>query len=162
MGAHMLALRLPTVSFGAVSAIVTSVGLIIGFGAAGISKPAIVAGLSTVGLADNLTDSLSIHIYQESEKLEEHSALRSTLGNFATRFVISLSFVILVLAFSSWNAAVLMSAAWRVALLTGLTWLVAKNRGANVIAEIIKHMTVAALVIAVSRMIGMFISTYVH
>ena len=98
--------------------------MIIKFGAAGISKPAIV--------------------------------------NFATRFVISLSFVILVLAFSSWNAAVLMSAAWRVALLTGLTWLVAKSRGANVIAEIIKHMTVAALVIAVSRMIGMFISTYVH
>jgi ribonucleoside-diphosphate reductase alpha chain len=32
----------------------------------------------------------------------------------------------------------------------------------NVIAQIIKHMTVAALVIAVSRMVGMFISTYVH
>jgi len=79
------------VSFGAVSAIVTSVGLIIKFGAAGISKPAIV--------------------------------------NFATRFVISLSFVILVLAFSSWNAAVLMSAAWGVSLLVGLTWLVAKSRG---------------------------------
>lgn len=52
----MLALRLPTVSFGAVSAIVTSMGLIIGFGAAGISKPTIVAGLLIVGLADNLTD----------------------------------------------------------------------------------------------------------
>ena len=65
----MLALRLPTVSFGAVSAIVTSMGLIIGFGAAGISKPTIVAGLLIVGLADNLTDSLSIHIYQESEMI---------------------------------------------------------------------------------------------
>ena len=112
MGAHMLALRLPTVSFGAVSAIVTSVGLIIGFGAAGISKPTIVAGLLIIGFTDNLTDSLSIHIYQESEKLEEHSALRSTLGNFVTRLVISLSFVILVLGFSSWNTVVFMSVAW--------------------------------------------------
>ena len=69
MGTHMVALRLPTISFGAVSAIVTSVGLIIGFGAAGISKPTIIAGLLINGFADNLTISLSIHIYQESEKL---------------------------------------------------------------------------------------------
>lgn len=61
----MMAFRLPTVSFGAVSAIVTSIGLIIGFGAAGIPRPTIVAGLLIVGLADNLTDSLSMHIYQE-------------------------------------------------------------------------------------------------
>ncbi len=58
----MIVLRLPTVSFGAVSAIVASIGLIIGFGAAGISKSTIIAGLFIVGLPDNLTDSLSIHI----------------------------------------------------------------------------------------------------
>ena len=103
-------------SFGAVSAIVTSVGLIIGFGAAGISKPTIIAALLIVGLADNLSDSLSIHIYQESEKLEEHSAFRSTLGNFVTRFIISMSFVILVLSLSSRNT-VLVSLAWGVSLL---------------------------------------------
>ena len=114
MGAHMLALRHPTVSFGAVSAIVTSVGLIIGFGAAGISKPTIIAGLLIIGLAYNLTDSLSIHIYQESEKLEAHSALRATLVNFVTRFVISLSFVILVLGFSNWNTVVFMFVTWGV------------------------------------------------
>jgi hypothetical protein len=83
---HMIDLRLPTMSFGAVSAIVTSIGLIIGFGAAGISKSTIIAGLLIFGLADNLTDSLSIHIYQESEKLEEHAAFKATLSNFAADF----------------------------------------------------------------------------
>lgn len=148
-------------SFGAVSAIVTSVGLIIGFGAAGISKPTIIAGLLIVGLADNLSDSLSIHIYQESEKLEEHSAFRSTLGNFVTRFIISMSFVIFVLSLLSRNT-VLVSLAWGVSLLIGLTWLVANSRGANVTAEILKHLAAAAVVVALSRVVGIFIGTYVQ
>jgi hypothetical protein len=152
----MNVLRLPTVSFGAVSAIVTSIGLIIGFGAAGISKTTIIAGLLIVGVADNLTDSLSIHIYQESEKLEEHAAFGSTLGNFGTRLLISLSFVALVLVFSNTNA-VLASLLWGGSLLTGLTWLVAESRGANVTAEIFKHLAVAVVVIAVSRAIGTLI-----
>jgi len=150
-------LRLPTVSFGAVSAIVTSIGLIIGFGAAGISKPAILAGLLIVGLADNLTDSLSIHVYQESEKLEERPAFEATISNFVTRLLISLSFVIFVLVFSS-AVAVFASLAWGIALLTWLTWLVARSRGANVTTEVLKHIAVAAVVIAASRAIGIFIS----
>lgn len=156
-GQQMIALRLPAVSFGAVSAIVTSIGLIAGFGAAGISKPTIIAGLLIVGLADNLTDSLSIHIYQESEKLEKRAAFKATLSNFITRVLISLSFVTFVMAFSI-AIAVFMSLAWGIALLTGLTWLVARSRGANVATEVLKHLAVAAVVIAASRAIGLLIS----
>ena len=154
---HMIDLRLPTMSFGAVSAIVTSIGLIIGFGAAGISKSTIIAGLLIFGLADNLTDSLSIHIYQESEKLEEHAAFKATLSNFATRLLISVTFVIFMLVFSS-TIAVVASLTWGIALLTALTWLVATSRGANVITEILKHLALAAVVIAASRAIGILIS----
>jgi Flp pilus assembly protein TadB len=157
----MVALRLPTVSFGAASAIVTSMGMIIGFAAGGISRPTIVAGLLIVGLADNVTDSLSIHIYQESERLEQHAAFRATLGNFATRLVIALSFVALVFSFSG-PTMVLACLAWGVLLLAGLTWLVARNRQANVLTELFKHLAVAAAVIAASLAAGAFINTYVQ
>jgi hypothetical protein len=50
-----------------------------------VLEPTIIAGLLIVGLADNVTDSLSIHIYQESERLEQHAAFRATISNFATR-----------------------------------------------------------------------------
>lgn len=148
-------------SFGAVSAIVTSVGLIVGFGAAEISKPTIVAGLLIVGLADNLTDALSIHVYQESEKLEERAAFRATLGNFATRLFVSLSFVMLVIGFSS-VSAIVASLTWGFLLLMGLTWLVARSRQASVLSETLKHLAVAAVVIAVSRITGTLIATYVQ
>ena len=157
----MIAFRLPAVSFGAASAIVTSMGMIIGFGVASISKPTIIAGLLIVGLADNVTDSLSIHIYQESERLEQQAAFRATVGNFATRLIISLSFVILVVWFSS-TGMLLACLIWGVLLLTTLTWFVAKNRNANVSTEVLKHLAVAAAVIAASLGTGAFISTYVQ
>jgi len=156
----MIARRLPLVSFGAASAIVTSMGIIVGFGAASISKPTIIAGLLVVGLADNVTDSLSIHIYQESEKLEQQAAFRATVGNFATRLIISLSFVLLVLTFS--NLKMLsVCLIWGVLLLAGLTWFVAKNRSANVVTEVLKHLAVAAVVIAASLATGTFITSYI-
>ena len=157
---QMIALKLLTVSFGATSAIVTSMGVIIGFGAGAISKSPIIAGLLIVGLADNLTDSLSIHIYQESERLEQRAAFRAAIGNFATRLIISLTFVALVFSFSSTNM-LLACLAWGALLLTSLTWLVAKNRNANVATELLKHLTVAAAVVAASFSTGNLISAYV-
>ena len=148
-------------SFGTSSAIVTSVGLIVGFGAANIAKPTIVAGLLIVGLADNVTDSLSIHIYQELERLNEGTAFRATLGNFATRLFVSLSFVLLVLIFSGVNS-ILASLAWGVLLLVGLTWCVARSRNASALTEIAKHLAIAGIVVAVSRVTETFINTYVH
>lgn len=161
MGEQMIAFRLPAISFGAASAIVTSMGMIIGFGAASISKPTIIAGLLIVGLADNVTDSLSIHIYQESERLEQQAAFRATIGNFVTRLIISLSFVTLVFWFSTTNM-LLACLIWGVLLLVALTWFVAKNRNANVLTEVLKHLAVAAAVIAASLATGTFISTYVQ
>ena len=161
MGEQMIAFRLPAVSFGAASAIVTGMGMVIGFGAASISKPTIIAGLLIVGLADNITDSLSIHIYQESERLEQKAAFRTTIGNFATRLIISLSFIILVFSFSNTNM-LLACLIWGVLLLASLTWFVAKNRDANVLTEILKHLAVAAAVIAASLATGTVISTYVQ
>jgi hypothetical protein len=83
-------------SYGSTAAIVTSVGLIVGFGAASVAKAAVLSGLLIIALADNLTDALSIHIYQESEGLEGHAAFRATVTNFVARLIVALSFVAVV------------------------------------------------------------------
>jgi hypothetical protein len=83
------------------------------------------------------------------------------LGNFSTRLFISLSFVILAIVFSSVNA-IAASLTWGTLLLTGLTWLVARSREASVLGEIVRHLAVAAVVIAVSRATGTLIATYVQ
>jgi hypothetical protein len=49
-------------TFGTTSAIVTSGGLIVGLHAAGATRATIVSGLLVIAVADNLSDSLSIHM----------------------------------------------------------------------------------------------------
>jgi hypothetical protein len=61
-------------SFGSTAAIVTSMGIIAGLHAAPIPRVSVLTSLLVIALADNVSDSLSIHMYQESERLEERAA----------------------------------------------------------------------------------------
>ena len=145
-------------SFGGASGIVTNMGLIIGFDAATATKATILSGLLIVAIADNLTDSLSIHIYQESERLPPREAFLATLTNFAARLCLSLSFVFMV-AMLPLRVAVIASLAWGMLLLTGLTYVVARDRQLSPLLEILKHIAVAVAVILASKMIGHIVVT---
>jgi VIT1/CCC1 family predicted Fe2+/Mn2+ transporter len=144
-------------SFGVTAAIVTSMGLIIGLDAATANKSTILGGLLIVAIADNLTDSLSVHIYQESEQLEPRAAFRATLTNFVARLGLSLSFAFLVLVLPL-RIAVVASILWGVLLLTALSYVVARSRKLPVLREIGKHVAIAAVVMLSSKMIGHIIS----
>jgi VIT1/CCC1 family predicted Fe2+/Mn2+ transporter len=149
-----------TFTFGGTSAIVTSMGLVIGLQSATASETTIISGLLIVAVADNISDSLSIHMYQEAEKLEPHAALKTTLMNFLARFLIALSFVVIVMAFSTPYAA-MVAMGWGFVLLAGLSYLLARVRGASPLNEVGKHIGIAILVIATSRLIGAWILHHV-
>ena len=150
-----------TFSFGGTSAVVTSMGLIIGLGSATTGTATIVSGLLIVAVADNITDSLSIHVYQEAEKLEARSAFRATLTNFVARLLVALTFTIIVLALPGPYAGIV-ALAWGFFLLAGLSYVVARARAVRPLPEIGKHLGVAILVIAASRLIGSWILQYVQ
>lgn len=148
-------------SFGSTSAIVTSVGLIVGFRAADTPRSAVVSGLLVIALADNISDSLSIHVYQESEGLEPRAAFRATLINFAARLVVALTFVGIVAAVSP-ELAPMLSIGWGIALLGAVTFGVALARRTSPWREMVKHILVALVVIGVSRLVGGWIAVHVH
>ncbi len=146
------------VSFGSTAGIVTSLGLIVGLSAASTSRSMVIGSLLIVALADNLTDSLGVHIYQESEELAEREALHVTIANFLTRLIVSLSFIGLVLVLPS-PLSLWVSLLWGLWLLSILSYLLARERHADAFGEIIKHCGVALLVIALSLLVGMWIHT---
>lgn len=152
-----LAIRPTWFGFGGTAAILTSTGLILGLQAAESSRQAIVGALLIVALADNLSDSLSVHIYQEAERMESRDAFISTVANFATRLLIAATFIVLVLALPGellpWAAA-----AWGLLLLALLTHRIARARGAPVGREIAKHLVIAGIVLAISRGLGSWIA----
>jgi VIT1/CCC1 family predicted Fe2+/Mn2+ transporter len=108
---------------------------------------------SSRSLTDNLTDSLSIHIYQESERLDDRAAFRATLTNYAVRLGVSVVFVLIVILVPA-AMAVMAALLWGGLLLGALTALVARARGAPVATEIGKHFALAAVVVVVSKGIG--------
>jgi VIT1/CCC1 family predicted Fe2+/Mn2+ transporter len=147
---------LTQMSYGGTAAIVTGMGLIVGFDSAKASKATLVGSLLLIAVADNLADSLAIHAYQESERLAPRQAFRSTVANFLTRFLVAGSFLALVLALPAGRVTPV-ALAWGMALLGTLTYFVSRHRGVAPLPEVAKHLAVAIVVIAVSRGIGTWI-----
>jgi VIT1/CCC1 family predicted Fe2+/Mn2+ transporter len=140
-------------SLGTTAAITTSMGLIAGLAEGSGAKISIITGLLIIAIADNIVDSLGIHIYKESEGASRKDVVLSTYGNFVVRLFLTSTFILIVLLFSS-TAALITSFIWGLILLSILSYLIAKHRGTNPVREIIWHLMVALLVVAGSKLLG--------
>jgi vacuolar iron transporter family protein len=150
--------KIANLSFGSTAAIVTSMALIFGLDAATATKSTIVSGLLIVALADNLTDALSMHVYEESHRrLQPRDAFLATVSNFVARLAVSLSFVLLVVLLPL-ASAVVASGIMGLGLLVVLTWALARERKGSLAAELAKHIGAALAVILIARGLGIFIA----
>ncbi len=149
--------KLSRISFGGAAAITGSMAFVVGLDAANASKVAIVSALLIAGIADNLTDSLSVHIYQESQRLDPHDVFVGTLTNFAARLAIYLGFVTIV-GLLPMHLAIVGTVVFGALLLVALTYLIARERSVPVLPEVATHLIVAAIVILASKGIGYWIN----
>jgi len=147
------------ISYGATAAIVNSTALITGLSMANASKPVLIGALLIAAVADNLTDSLSLHIFQESKKATQNQAFMGTIFNFLTRLSLSLSFVLFVL-FLPFPMLNYVAISWGLFLLCSLTYRVSKDRKVKPFPEIAKHLGIAIIVVAMSIAIGKLINHY--
>jgi VIT1/CCC1 family predicted Fe2+/Mn2+ transporter len=148
------------ISFGGTAGIVTSMALIAGLDAAKAGRASTISALLIAAVADNLTDSLSVHVYQESERLEQKEAFIGTLSNFVTRLLLCLSFVLIVVLLPEHMAAI-WGLVWGTSLLVTLTCMLARYRGVSAMSEVGKHLAVALAIILVSQRIGHWIAVHV-
>ena len=144
------------ISFGTTSAIMTNMGLICGLDTLANPKRAIVGSILVIAFADNFSDSMGIHVFQESEGLSEKEVWFSTATNFFSRVVVSLSFILLVLALPL-SAAVPCAVAWGLALLALMSYAIARDRGLNPRREMLVHLCMAAFVTLASHFAGNFL-----
>jgi len=131
--------------------------LISGLSAANATKPVIISALLIAAFADNLTDTLSVHVFQESEHLDKKAVLAGTVTNFFARLLLGSSFVLLAgllpLAYITKAALI-----WGILLLSTLTYFVARERKVKPLPEILIHLAVTIVVISASMMIGHWIN----
>ncbi len=149
------------ISLGATSAIVTSMGLIAGLTHGDNAKTAIIGGLLVVGIADNISDSLGIHIYKESEGVNKQEIKSSTLGNFIVRLIITLLFVTVVLLFPP-HIAYIVSSVLGMVLLSAMSYLIARIKMTHPLREVVNHLAIALIVIIGCKFLGDFISHHIN
>ncbi len=149
-------LRETRFSFGASAAIITNLSLIAGLRTGAHAKLSIIGAMLVIALADNISDSIGIHIYQESECLETKEIWLSTFTNFLSRILVSLTFILLVL-FLPIESAVVISITWGLLLLAAMSYIIAKDRQINPYLAMLEHIAIAVLVIIASNFAGKLI-----
>jgi vacuolar iron transporter family protein len=149
--------RLTRFSFGVTSATVTGLAFIVGLSRNVNPKLSIIGSLSVFAAADNISDSLGIHVFQESDLKEPKAVRVSTFSNFLTRLLVTIVFILLV-AFLPIGYAVISSIVWGISLLAVLSYFIAKQQRNNPYSAIFQHVAIAAAVIIVSNFLGEWIT----
>lgn len=140
-------------SFGATSAIISSLALIIGLNINSFSKIGIIGSLLVIAIADNISDTLGIHIYQEGERLKNKDVWISTFTNFITRLLVVSIFIIFIIFLPSANAT-FTSIIYGFTVLTIISFIIAKKRKTSAIRCILEHILIAGFVIIGTKLLS--------
>lgn len=144
-------------SFGFTSAIITTLGLIVGLNSGTGLKLAVIGGILTIAIADAFSDALGIHISQEA--LNKHSTRHiweSTVSTFLAKFFFALTFVVPVLLFPL-RTAVIVSIIYGLTLLAILSFFIARQQKVRASPVILEHVMIAGVVIALTNFVGVWI-----
>ena len=145
-------------SFGLTSGIITTLGLMIGLNSSTNSRLVVIGGILTIAIADSLSDSLGIHISEESENIHtEKEIWESTFFTFLSKFIISFSFIIPVL-FLDLNLAVWFSIIWGFTLLSIFSYYLSKDQKIKSWKVISEHLIIGLSVIIIAHYIGYWVS----
>ncbi len=143
-------------SFGATSSTVTSLGIIFGLLTSANPQASVIGALLVIAVADNIADSLGIHIYRESTATQKENTRMFTISNFITRFGITLSFVALFV-FLPIDYAAIFCTTIGIGILVFLSYLIGVQHKTSIIREIGIHLGIAIPVIILSHFLGQLI-----
>ncbi|MBU0930087.1 MAG: hypothetical protein KJ623_03360 [Nanoarchaeota archaeon] len=148
-------------SFGLISGIITTLGLVIGLNSSTHSKLVIFGGIFTIAVADAFSDALGIHISEESENKHTVKQIwESTIATFLSKFFFALTFIIPFLFFDIF-ISVILSVIWGLSLITIFSYTIAKRERIKPIKVIREHLLIAIVVIIITHFVGGLVSTLV-
>lgn len=145
-------------SFGVTSAIITTLGLIVGLHSGTHSKLVVLGGIIIIAIADAFSDALGIHISEEAENKHSLKEIwQSTISTFFAKFLFTLTFIIPIL-FLPLSKAIIVSIIWGLSLLALFSYSIAKEQEVNPWGAVGEHLLIALVVIAITHYAGDWIS----
>jgi len=145
--------------FGLTSAIITTLGLIVGLHSGTHSKLIVLGGILTIAIADAFSDALGIHVSEEAENVHTKKEIwLSTISTFSAKFLFALTFVIPILLFEL-STAIVISVIWGLFMLGVLSLTISKEKKENPWESVSEHLIIALVVIVITHYVGDFISS---
>lgn len=147
-------------SFGLTSGIITTLGLIVGLHSGTHSRLVIMGGVLVIAVADALSDSLGIHVSQESDKKNSTKQVwESTLATFLSKFIFALLFIIPLLLLEL-NTAIIVSIIFGLFLISLFSYFLAKQEKVRPYKVILEHLIIASIVIIITHYIGDLVAVW--
>jgi VIT1/CCC1 family predicted Fe2+/Mn2+ transporter len=142
------------VSFGLTSAVITTLGLMVGLQSGTHSKIVVLAGILTIAIADAFSDALGIHVSEEAEN--KHTAKQiwaATISTFLAKFLFAMSFVLPVILFTL-STAIVISLIWGLSILSLLSYIIAKTQNEPPWKIVAEHLLISIVVIGLTHWVG--------
>jgi VIT1/CCC1 family predicted Fe2+/Mn2+ transporter len=147
------------ITFGLTSAVITTLGLMVGLHSGTHSKLVVLGGVITIAIADAFSDALGIHVSVESENVHTTRQIwGATIATFLTKFLFALTFIVPVLLLPL-SLAIIVSLIWGLVILTVLSYVMAKSQGEAPWKIVGEHVLIAVVVIAITHWVGDCVST---
>lgn len=147
------------VSFGLTSAVITTLGLMVGLHSETGSKMIVLGGVLTIAIADAFSDALGIHVSEESENVHTTTEIwGATIATFMTKFFFALTFIIPVI-FLPLVTAIIVSLIWGFSILIVISYLMAKAEKKKPWKIICEHVLIAIIVIAITHLVGHWVAS---
>jgi VIT1/CCC1 family predicted Fe2+/Mn2+ transporter len=141
-------------SFGLVSGVITTLGLMVGLYFGTRLKLAVIGGILTIAIADGLSDSFGIHISEEFEKDSKHKdAVESGFYTFLFKFIFTLSFLIPII-FLELPIAILVGVVYGFCLIAGFSFFIARQKKKPYLPIIFEHVFLMFIVLILVYLVG--------
>ncbi len=143
-------------SFGLTSAVITTLGLLIGLYVSTNSRLAVISGIIIIAIADALSDSLGMHLSVESEGKSNKEIWESTFSTLFSKFIFAITFIVPFL-FLAMNIAVLLDLVWGFVLITAISVYLAKRENVSSLKVVFEHLFLAIITILLAQLVGYLI-----
>jgi VIT1/CCC1 family predicted Fe2+/Mn2+ transporter len=147
------------ITFGLTSAVITTLGLMVGLHSGTHSRIVVLGGILTIAIADAFSDALGIHVAEEAENVHTVKQIwAAAAATFLAKFLFALTFAVPVLVLPL-STAILVSLIWGMSILAILSYAIAQSQGESPWKIVGEHILIALVVIGITHSVGDWVST---
>lgn len=147
-------------AFGLTSAVITTLGLVVGLHSSTHSVLVVVGGVLVIAISDAMSDALGVHISEEAELSHSKKEIwEATISTFVSKFIFALTFVVPFFLFEL-STAIIVDMIWGLSLICLFSIYIGKYQETKTWKVVAEHLLIAVIVVVITHYVGGWTSTF--